>query len=95
VDALRVDAAEDPTDGAVLAGGVHALKDQQQCAFVLGPQAGLEVPQRLEQVVTHLVAVCLVAQAKGVAGVPVGQPWRVTGRDAGRCQQVGIHRSAV
>jgi hypothetical protein len=34
--ALRVDARHDVLDGALLAGGVHGLKNQQHGPFVLG-----------------------------------------------------------
>ena len=35
LSALRVDAGHDVLDGAIFAGGVHGLKDQQHTPFVL------------------------------------------------------------
>src|SRR6266576_1262817 len=43
--ALRVDAVEYGFDGAVLAGGIHALKDQQQRPAILGVKFFLKIAQ--------------------------------------------------
>src|SRR5216683_5650299 len=43
--ALRVDAGEYAVDGAILAGGVHALKDQQQRPAILGVKFFLKIAQ--------------------------------------------------
>ena len=40
--ARRVNAPHDGPNGAVLAGGVHALKDDQQCVAVAGPEDFLQ-----------------------------------------------------
>ncbi len=39
--ALRIDAGHDVLDGAVLAGGVHRLKNQQQRTVVVGVEQTL------------------------------------------------------
>ena len=46
--ALRIDARHDVLDGAVLARGVHRLKDQQDGPVVLGVQHVLQLGQRLD-----------------------------------------------
>ena len=43
MDALRVEPAEDMADGAVLAGGVHALQDDEQAVLFLGVEFNLQV----------------------------------------------------
>ncbi len=43
--ALRIDAVEDRLDGAVLAGRIHALKDQEQRPAILRVKLFLKVPQ--------------------------------------------------
>ena len=45
--ALRIDAVEHALDRAVLARGVHALKDQQQRPAILGVEFFLKVVQPL------------------------------------------------
>ncbi len=45
LDALRVDAAHDVANGAVLAAGVHRLQDDQQGVLVLGVEHFLKLAQ--------------------------------------------------
>ena len=40
--ALRIDPGHDVPDGAVLAGGIHPLKDQQECITVRGIMEALQ-----------------------------------------------------
>ena len=51
--ALRVDAAHDVLDGAVLAGGIHGLEHQQQRVLVLGVEPLLHLGE-----VDHALAQC-------------------------------------
>ncbi len=61
--ALRIDAVEHALDGAVLAGGVHALEDQQQRPAVLGVEFLLEIVQPLAVGIQDLLALVLVEAA--------------------------------
>ena len=58
--ALRVDALEHRLDRAVLAGGVHALEDQQQRPAVLRVELFLEIVQPLAVGLDDLFALLLV-----------------------------------
>jgi hypothetical protein len=46
--ALGIDAGHDVLDGAILAGGVHGLKNQQDGPFVLGVEHVLQFGQGLD-----------------------------------------------
>ena len=48
LDTLRVDAAHDVADGAVLAGRVHGLQDDDHAVGVLGRESGLVLGQQLD-----------------------------------------------
>ena len=47
VAALRIDAGEDVADGAVLAGGVHALQDDEQRLGLAGVEDLLQIGELL------------------------------------------------
>jgi hypothetical protein len=47
VAALRVDAGEDVADGAIFAGGVHALEDDEQSFGLTGVEDVLQVGELL------------------------------------------------
>ena len=61
--ALRIDALEHALDRAVLAGGVHALEDQQQRPAVLRVELFLEIVQPLAVGLDDLLALVLVEAA--------------------------------
>ena len=61
--ALRVDAVEHALDRAVLAGGVHALEDQQQRPAILGVKLLLKIIQPLAIGLDDLRALVLVETA--------------------------------
>src|SRR5258708_30936364 len=58
--ALRVDALEDALDGAVLAGGVHALEDQQHRPAALRVELFLEITQPFVVGLDDLLSLALV-----------------------------------
>src|SRR6476620_470958 len=58
--ALRVDAREDGVDGAVLAGRIHALKDQQHRPAILRVKLFLKIPQAFPVGVENLFRLVLV-----------------------------------
>ena len=53
--ALRIDAGHDVLDGAVLAGGVHRLKNQQQRITVVGVEQALLLAQFPDVFVSRMV----------------------------------------
>ena len=61
--ALRIDAVEDALDRAVLAGRVHALKDQQQRPAILGVQLLLKIAQPLAVAIENFFGLVLVETA--------------------------------
>src|SRR5216684_585291 len=61
--ALRIDAIEDAFDGAVLAGCIHALKDQQQRPAILRVEFLLKIAQGLAVGVENLLGLVLVEAA--------------------------------
>src|SRR5215472_6423442 len=61
--ALRIDAAEDVLDRAVLAGRIHGLENQQQRPAVLGVKSLLEVAEPLAVGFDDLLALVLVEPA--------------------------------
>src|SRR5579872_3925055 len=68
--ALRIDAVENALDGTVLAGGVHALKDQEQRPLVLRIEPLLQIVEALFVGLKNFLARLLV-EAAPLAG-PVG-----------------------
>ena len=71
VHSLRVDAAHDVTDRAVLAGGIEPLQAQEQAVGVLGGQAVLVGRQELHALGEQLHALLLLHEVRRVAGVEV------------------------
>src|ERR1700722_5081610 len=61
--ALRIDAVEDRFDGAVLAGRIHALEDQEQRPAVLRVEFFLKIAQALAVGLQDLFALVLVETA--------------------------------
>src|SRR5271168_468538 len=61
--ALGIDAVEDRLDGAVLAGRIHALEDQQQRPAVLSVEFFLKIAQALAVRIQDLFALVLVETA--------------------------------
>ena len=61
--ALRIDALENALDGAVLAGGIHALEDHQQRPAVLRIELLLEIVQPLAVGLEDLFRLVLVEAA--------------------------------
>src|ERR1700722_18415245 len=61
--ALRIDAVEDSLDGAILAGRIHALKDQQQRPAILRVKLLLKIAQALAIGIEDLFALGLVETA--------------------------------
>ena len=70
-DALRVDAAHDVADGAVLAGGVEGLEHDQDAVGVLGGEASLILGHQLDAALEELEAVLLLDEVRLVAWVEV------------------------
>ncbi len=68
--ALRIDAGHDVLDGAVLSGGVHGLKNQQQCIAVVGVEETLQLAEFLNLVVETLLVLFL----RGVQCLHPGWP---------------------
>jgi len=71
VAALWIDAGHDVLDGAVLASGVHGLKDEQQSPAVLRVKHLLEVAEAGDAVFEQALGSVLVLEAIGVAGVVI------------------------
>ena len=69
--ALRVDAAHDVADRAVLAGGVHRLEDDEQPVGVLGRQARLVLGEQPHALGQQLGRLLLLHQRAGVGGIEV------------------------
>jgi hypothetical protein len=63
IAALRIDAVENALDGAVLAGGVHALEDQQQRPAVLGVKLFLKLAEALAVGLENFLGLVLVETA--------------------------------
>src|SRR5882757_1483520 len=61
--ALRVDAVEYGLDGAVLAGRIHALEDQQQRPAILGVKFFLKIAQAFAVGIENLFGLVLVETA--------------------------------
>ena len=79
--ALRIDAGHHVLDGAVLAGGVHGLEDQQHGPAILGVQALLQLREQLH------------AQREGLLGpglVLRGQIARIVGIDVFQAELLGV-----
>ena len=72
--ALRVDARHHVADGAVLAGRVHRLEDQQQRARVLGVELALLFRQAANAFREQRRRILFVHQAAGPARIEVLQP---------------------
>ena len=87
--ALRIDAAHDVLDGAVLAGGVHRLEDQQHRPAVLRVEPLLELGHPLAALLQHLVGDRLEPLAPRVRRVDVLQAEPRAVRDAVAPGQVG------
>ena len=68
--ALRIHAGHDVLDGAVLAGGIHGLEDQQQRPAVLGIEFVLQLGQLLRLLLLQVLRFGLEVRIKaaGVAG---------------------------
>ena len=62
--ALRIDAGHDVLDGAVFAGGVHGLKNQQQRIAVVGVQQVLQIAQVFDVPGEHLFVLFLRADRR-------------------------------
>ena len=72
--ALRIHPGHDVLDGAVLAGGVHRLENQQQRPAVLGIEFGLQLGQLFDVLLLQFLRVGLEVgvKAAGVARPIVG-----------------------
>src|SRR4030095_3466998 len=57
---LRVDPGHDMLDGAILAGSVHRLEDEQYCPLVLRVEHVLQIGQRLDAGSQRLLGARLV-----------------------------------
>ena len=89
-DALRVHAAHDVADGAVLAGGVERLQHDEDAVRVLRRQPLLVLAQQLDAVRQELDALLLVQEPGLVAGVEVlRQRHPPARRDAQRLDELG------
>ena len=72
--ALRIDAAHDVLDDAVLAGGIHGLKHQQHRPFVVGVEFFLQFREPLDALAEQRLGVLLVdRQAAAFGRVMIGQ----------------------
>ena len=90
--AERVDARHHVLDGAVLAGRVHGLEDQQDRPAVLGIEPLLQVGQPLDAVRQQLVGGVLQGDTPGIGGLDVGQPKAGAVADAIARRDVGERR---
>ena len=59
--ALWIDARHDVTNGAVLAGAVHALEDEEQGALVGGVEQALQITESVDMFLQHVTIVALRA----------------------------------
>ena len=91
--ALRVDAVEDALDRAVLAGRIHALKDQQQRPAVLGVELFLKIVQPLAVGLDDLLALVLV-EAALLAGLVRFEMELARSVDSGTARQRACSSSA-
>jgi len=71
--ALRVHAGHHVLDGAILAGGIHGLKNQQQRPFILRIEPPLQLGERFETVFQQIVRVFLRFQFPGIVRLKILQ----------------------
>src|SRR2546429_2432939 len=88
VAALRVDAGHDVLDGAVFAGGVHGLKDEQKSPTILRVKHFLEVAEAGDAVFEQALRGALVLDAVGVGGLEILEAKLFTLGDAVRFDDV-------
>jgi len=74
VASLRVDAGHYVLDGAVLAGCIHGLKNDQQRPAVLGIELFLELGEQVATMLQNLPGFFLVFHPAGVGRVVVLEP---------------------
>src|SRR6185503_19284688 len=70
---LGIHARHHVLDGAVLAGGVHGLEDQEQRPAVVRVEPLLQIAQALDALDEALLGVLLGLEARGVGGIAVLQ----------------------
>jgi hypothetical protein len=94
--ALRVDARHHVLNGAVLAGRVHRLEDQQDAPPILRVELFLQGGQPLRPFLQHRLGPVFHVgrQAAGVGGVDVTEPERTAVGDEIRLQEVSMSHSA-
>src|SRR5262249_51993495 len=79
---LRIDAFEHRADHAVLPGRVESLQDEEDASARLRVEAPLQLLEPAVQLLEHLLRLGLAFQAKGVAGVALGDLCRLPRLDA-------------
>ncbi len=84
VATLWIDAGHDVLDGAVLSGGIHGLKDEEEGPAVLGVEFFLHVAEAGDAVFEEALRAALVLDAAGFGGVVILQAKLFTFGDAVR-----------
>ena len=74
---LRIEAAHDVLDRAVLAGGVHRLEDQQQRPAVLRVEDLGQIEEALGRLLQQPLGFLLGLERRGVGRIVLGQPHAV------------------
>ena len=88
VTTLWVDAGHNVLDHAILAGGIHGLKDDQDGPAILGVEFLLQVVEDAFAGFEYLLSVLLALDASGAGGVPILQAKFLSLSDAERFRKV-------
>ena len=89
VAALRIDAGHHVLDGAVLAGGIHRLEDQQHRPAILRVEPLLQAGHALAALLEHLLGDRLEPLAPRIGRIDVLQAEARSVRDSVPAREVG------